>query len=78
MRHISVKEARQSFRKLLDDVSSGDEVIVTRRGQEIVRMGPAHPPNVPFPSHKSFRDSIKVKGKASSKQISEMRDEDSR
>jgi len=77
MTRVSVKEARGEFRKLLDRVVAGDEVIVTRRGKAVARIVSADAP-VPFPNHKAFRDSIHPKGKATSKQISEMRDEESR
>ena len=35
---VSVREARQSLRRLLDEVEAGSEVVVLRRGVEVARF----------------------------------------
>ena len=35
---VSIREARQRLRHLLDQVQAGDEVIVLRRGVEVGRL----------------------------------------
>ncbi len=35
---VSVREARQHLRRLLDHVQAGDEVVVLRRGVEVGRL----------------------------------------
>ena len=38
MEHIGIYDARSRFSKLVERVEAGDEVILTRRGQPVVRM----------------------------------------
>ena len=35
---VSVREAREGLRRLLDQVQAGDEVVVLRRGVEVGRL----------------------------------------
>lgn len=39
MRLVSVAEAKAKLSEILDGVIAGDEVIITRRGKEIARLG---------------------------------------
>jgi antitoxin (DNA-binding transcriptional repressor) of toxin-antitoxin stability system len=39
MRHVSVAEAKAKLSEILDGVIAGDEVIITRRGKKIARIG---------------------------------------
>lgn len=41
MRKVSVAEAREKFRMLLDEVAAGGHVVVLRRGREVARIVPA-------------------------------------
>ena len=38
MKHFSVAETKAKLSEILDGVLAGDEVIITRRGKEIVRL----------------------------------------
>jgi prevent-host-death family protein len=38
MKHFSVAEAKAKLSEILDSVLAGDQVIITRRGKEIVRL----------------------------------------
>ena len=40
MRTVSVREARQKLRSLLDDVAAGEEVVLMRRGKAVARLVP--------------------------------------
>jgi prevent-host-death family protein len=39
MRHVSVAEAKAKLSEILDGVIAGEEVIITRRGKEVARLG---------------------------------------
>lgn len=63
MRKVSVVEARQKLRILLDEVEAGSQVAVLRRGKEVARIVP--PPRARrqrLPPLRAFRASIAVKG----------------
>jgi len=76
MTRINVKEARGKLSDLLDRVEAGDEIVITRRGDDVARIVPAKSKQRrPFVSHKALRDSIKLKGEAFSKTIIRMRRE---
>ena len=42
-RSVSAREANQQFARILRDVEAGAEILVTRRGQPVARIVPAHP-----------------------------------
>lgn len=46
MRHVSVAEAKAKLSEILDGVIAGDEVIITRRGKEVARLGGIEAPSV--------------------------------
>ena len=48
MKHISVAEAKAKLSEILDGVIAGDEVIITRRGKEIARLGAVAKPRPDF------------------------------
>ena len=77
MHSVNAREARKIFSELLTETERGEIVFITRRGQEVARLVPpemAEP--MGLPSMKEFRASIKVKGKATSELVSQMRDEE--
>ena len=43
-RSVSAREANQQFARILREVEAGAEILVTRRGQPVARIVPAHPP----------------------------------
>jgi prevent-host-death family protein len=46
MKKLNVSEARQHLPSLVDDVAeSGEEVLITRRGQPLARLVPFRPAN---------------------------------
>jgi prevent-host-death family protein len=76
MHRVSVAEARQKFRALLDEVASGGEVAILRRGKEVARIVPAPSGVRRLPSLAAFRKSIKIKGEPMSATVIRMRREE--
>lgn len=66
---VSVREARQNFRRVLDQVRAGDEVVVLRRGVEVGRLSGAKREPMRLPDLNSFRASIKISGGPLSREI---------
>lgn len=67
----NAREARQNFSHLLDQVESGEEVIILRRGHIIAHLIPHTQQNKSkrLPSLSNFRNSIKFTGKSLSETI---------
>lgn len=69
MRAVSVAEARRRLKSLLDEVSSGHEVSVVRRGREVARLVPPKRTGHRLPALGSFRTAIRVTGEAVSQTV---------
>lgn len=48
MKHFSVAETKAKLSEILDGVIAGDEVIITRRGVEVARLGGIAPARKPY------------------------------
>ena len=70
---VSVREAREGLRRMLDQVQAGDEVVVLRRGVEVARLVRPQRKPPPLPDLTGFRASIKIRGQALSESIREAR-----
>lgn len=70
---VSVREARESLRRLLDQVQAGDEIVVLRRGIEVGRLIPPRRKMPPLPDLSGLRASIKLEGRALSREIRDAR-----
>jgi len=70
---VSVREARERLRHLLDQVQAGDEVVVLRRGVEVGRIVRPERKTTPVPDLSSFRASIKLRGRPLSQDVQEAR-----
>ena len=73
MSQVSVKEARENLKALLDRVEAGEEVVILRRGKEVARMVPPARTSDRLPSLRQFRKSITLKGNAMSRTVIENR-----
>jgi prevent-host-death family protein len=73
VRKVSVREARQHLRRLLDQVQAGDRIAVLRRGVEVGRLVPPDRTPERPPALESFRASIKVRGRPLSREIADAR-----
>ena len=69
---VSVREARQSLQRLLDD-EVGSEAVALRRGVEVARFIRPERKVPPLPDLSGFRASIKLRGKPLSQCIQEAR-----
>lgn len=76
MRKVSVKEARQNLRELIEQVAAGEEIILLRRGKEVARIVPPKRSRKKLPSLESLRESIHLKGKALSQEVISAREEE--
>ncbi|NQT59229.1 MAG: type II toxin-antitoxin system prevent-host-death family antitoxin [Bacteroidetes bacterium] len=77
MHTVTAREARKIFSRLLDESEHGAVVSITRRGQEVARLGPPELVECEgFPDMTEFRNSIKVKGTPTSQVVIEMRNEE--
>jgi antitoxin (DNA-binding transcriptional repressor) of toxin-antitoxin stability system len=70
---VSVREAREGLRRLLNQVQAGDEVVVLRWGVEVGRLVVPERKPPPLPDLSRFRASIKIRGRALSQSIREAR-----
>lgn len=76
MRKAGVREARQQFSKLLDEVKQGREVVITERGRPVARLAPLRPAEGRgLPSLAWFRARMPKLDPPLSQTISEERDE---
>ena len=69
MKTVNVAEARRTFKALLDEVSSGHEVSVVRRGCEVARLVPPKRARRRLPPLGSFRASLRVMGEPVSRTV---------
>ncbi len=63
MASVSIKQARENFRSLLNRVAAGEEISLLRRGKEVARLSPPKAARQRLPSLDAFRRSISVKGR---------------
>ena len=70
---VSIREARQRLRYLLDQVQRGDEIIVLRRGVEVGRLVRPERTKAPLPDLSGLRASVKLRGRALSEDLTEGR-----
>ena len=80
METINIKEARRRLSDLVKAAERGRSIIITRRGKEVARLGPAQRPSKKaargLPDLAAFRATIKVKGKPLSQVVADMRSEE--
>jgi len=70
---VSIREARQRLRHLLEQVQAGDEVVVLRRGVEVGRLVRPKRARVPLPDLSGLRASVKLRGRPLSEDLTEGR-----
>ena len=74
MHEVTVKEARENLKAILDRVANGEEILIHRRGKEVARLLPPQSQKPGrLPSLKNFRKSIRIKGRALSAEVVRMR-----
>jgi prevent-host-death family protein len=70
---VSVREAREALRRLLEQVQAGEEVVVLRRGVEVGRLVGPQRKTGPLPDLSGLRASVKLRGRPLSQDIREAR-----
>ena len=73
MRKVSVKEARENLRALIEQAAAGEEIILLRRGKEVARLVPPGGNRRKLPSLETFRASLHPKGEPLSAEVVEGR-----
>ncbi len=73
---VSVKEARENLRSLLDRVAAGEEVSLLRRGKEVARLIPPRSTGRRLPSLETFRRAVSVGGRSLSDEVARGRREE--
>jgi len=76
MDEITARDARRTFRALLDRVEAGEEIVLLRRGKPVARLvppavTPARPPRLA-----SLRSSIGVRGRSLREEVLAAREEE--
>ena len=69
MKSVSVAKARKQLKVLLDQVSSGDQISLVRRGREVARLVPPRRRGRRLPALGSFRASIHLTGEPVSRVV---------
>lgn len=77
MQKVTVREARQNIGQLLDAVSAGEKVIITRRGKPVAKLVTIDSTSeeICFPDRRQFRSSLPPSKQNAADFIREMRDE---
>ncbi len=73
---VSVNEARQNFKELLNRAADGDEIMIVRHGRPIAKLSPPPAIRRPLPDLTDFRKSITYTGKPLSQMVIEEREKD--
>lgn len=75
MARVSVKAMRDNLRDLIERAGEGEEIVVTRRGQEVARLVPPESHDQRLPDLSEFRASISLSGEPASETIEQLRRE---
>jgi prevent-host-death family protein len=59
MRTASVRDAQHHLSRLLAEVEKGEEIVLTRRGQQVGKLVPVRPPEDPFEVEVDWAQSIR-------------------
>lgn len=65
MKHVGIKQARQTLPDLINQVEAGEEILITRQGKAVARLVPAPLMAKALPSLEDFRSSIGAWGTSS-------------
>jgi prevent-host-death family protein len=75
MQTVNIKEARKNLSSLLNRVETGEEIVITRRGNIIAKLVPTKQGG-DLPSLKKFRSSIRSLEKSLSRTIVDLREQE--
>ena len=72
---VNLAEAKAHLSELVSKAASGEETIITRRGQPVAKLVPISAPKKPVRSLAAFRATLPKAQKSSAELIRELRDE---
>lgn len=75
MRTVSLAEAKAHFSELVTQVAAGEEVVITRHGQPLVRLSGVEKTKAPLASRARFRAGLPRLEEPSAALIHTLRDE---
>ena len=78
MQKVSIREARQRIGQLITAASTGDNIIITRRGKpvaKLVAINTHDKDQLSFPDRHEFRSSLPLSKNTGAQLIREIRDE---
>jgi len=58
MTTLNVRQVRERISQLLDEVATGEEVIILRRGKPVARLVGLGPESVRFPDRRGLREAL--------------------
>lgn len=77
MSTTSVRDARKHLSSLLDQVERGEEVVISRRGKAVARLGPAENNKpVRFTSRAELRDSLPPMHESAATTVRKLREDE--
>jgi prevent-host-death family protein len=76
MRTVSLAEAKAHFSELVTQVAAGEEMVITRHGQPIVRLSGVEKTKAPLASRARFRAQLPYLDQSSASLIRSLRDEE--
>lgn len=76
MRTVNAGEVREKLDLLLDEVASGEEIIVLHHGKPAARLTPIPPESVTFPDRSELRTSLSPSQESAAVTIRALRDGD--
>jgi prevent-host-death family protein len=59
---VTIREARNNLRALIERAAAGEQIVILRRGREVARLVPPQHQPRRFPDLTAFRASIVLKG----------------
>lgn len=79
MTFTTLSEARRRLPELVDLAVAGEEILLTRRGQEVARLSGLSQQAAPFPSRSAFREHLLTQGLKPAKDsaVAQLRHEES-
>lgn len=75
MSDVNLADAKARLSELVSKAESGEETVITRRGQPVARLVPMASPRKPFRSLAEFRATMPKARKSSAQVIRQLRDE---
>jgi prevent-host-death family protein len=73
---VSLADAKARLSELIDQVETGEQIVITRHGRAVAQLSPTVAPKKPIPSLAKFRASMPRLDPPLSETLRQMRDEE--